>query len=99
MNGNGMLIYSPGIVPNVKGVCPSIRLKTMRDGVQEYEYMKLLSSIDKNETRVSSIVNSMIERPFGNDAVGNLNVWNYDPQKWDESRKELGKLINESLKK
>jgi hypothetical protein len=99
MNGNGMLIYSPGIVPNVKGPCPSIRLKTMRDGVQEYEYLRLLSAIDKNETRVNGVVNSVVNKPFGNDAVGNLDVWSYDPQKWDENRKALGRLINETLKK
>ncbi|MDB5249241.1 MAG: hypothetical protein JWQ40_3635 [Segetibacter sp.] len=99
MNGNGMLLYSPGIIPNVKGACPSIRLKTMRNGVQEYEYMKMLAAIDKNEKHVSSIVNDVINKPFGNNAVGNLNIWSYDPQKWDESRIKLGELINESAKK
>ncbi len=99
MNGNGMLIYSPGIIPNVKKACPSIRLKTMRDGVQEYEYMKMLAAMDNNENRVSGIVNKVINKPFGNNAVGNIGVWNYDPQKWDESRKELGELINNSIKK
>ncbi|RYY13726.1 MAG: DUF4091 domain-containing protein, partial [Chitinophagaceae bacterium] len=99
MNGNGMLIYSPGIIPNVKAACPSIRLKTMRDGVQEYEYMRLLTAIDKNDQRVNNIVNGIIGKPFGNNAIGNLDVWNYDPRKWDESRKELGKLIHQSVKK
>jgi hypothetical protein len=98
MNGNGMLIYAPGIIPNVSGACPSIRLKTMRDGVQEYEYMKMLSGIDKNDKRVSSIVNNVINRPFGDNAVGNLDVWSYDPQKWDDSRNQLGELINQAIK-
>jgi hypothetical protein len=98
LNGNGMLLYSPGIIPNVNGACPSIRLKAMRDGVQEYEYMKILSAIDKNENRVSNIVNKVINKPFGDNAVGNLNVWSYDPQKWDDSRKELGQLINVAIK-
>jgi hypothetical protein len=99
MNGNGMLIYSGGIIPNVRSACPSIRLKTMRDGVQEYEYMKMLAAIDKNDQRVTNIVSRVIEKPFGNNAVGNLNVWSYDPKKWDESRKELGQLINQEIKK
>ena len=98
MNGNGMVLYSGGIIPNVSGPCPSIRLKTMRDGVQEYEYMKMLTSIDKNKDRVSNIVNKIIDRPFGDLSVGNLNVWSYDPQKWDAGRIELGELINEALK-
>ncbi len=99
LNGNGMVLYSPGIIPNVKGACPSIRLKTMRDGVQEYEYMKLLAAFDKNENRVGNIVNKVINKPFGNDAVGNVDVWSYDPQKWDEGRIALGELINQSVKK
>jgi hypothetical protein len=93
-----MLIYAPGIIPNVSGACPSIRLKTMRDGVQEYEYMKLLSAIDKSDTRVSSIVNNVINKPFGDNGVGNLDVWSYDPKKWDESRNQLGELINQAIK-
>ncbi|MBA2563642.1 MAG: DUF4091 domain-containing protein, partial [Chitinophagaceae bacterium] len=70
LNGNGLLIYSPGIVPNVEGPCPSIRLKTMRNGVQEYEYMRLLSAIDKNNDRVNNIVNTIINQPFGDKSIG-----------------------------
>jgi hypothetical protein len=94
LNGNGLLIYAPGIVPNVDGPCPSIRLKTMRDGVQEYEYMRLLSAIDKNNNRVDSIVNSIINQPFGDKSIGKLDVWNYDPERWDKARIEMGEMIN-----
>lgn len=98
LNGNGMLIYSPGIIPNVKTACPSIRLKTMRDGVQEYEYMRLLQTIDKSDSRVNAIIDKIIAKPFGNDAVGNISIWSYDPEKWDQARKELGQLLNEANK-
>jgi hypothetical protein len=98
LNGNGMLIYAPGIVPNVWGACPSIRLKMMRDGVQEYEYMRLLSEIDGNDGRVMDIVNSIIKRPFGEKSIGNLDVWIYDAEQWDRQRLQLGKLIEESYK-
>jgi hypothetical protein len=97
-NGNGMLIYSPGIVPNVGGACPSIRLKTMRDGVQEYEYMRLLSEIDGNDDRANEIVNSIIKRPFGENSIGNLDVWVFDAAQWDRQRIQMGKLIEESTK-
>jgi hypothetical protein len=97
-NGNGMLIYSPGIVPNVGGACPSIRLKTMRDGVQEYEYMRLLSEIDGNDDRANEIVNSIIKWPFGENSIGNLDVWIYDAEQWDRQRLELGKAIEETIK-
>ncbi len=96
LNGNALLVYSPGIVPNVDGPCPSIRLKTMRNGVQEYEYMRLLSQLDKNNERVDGIINKVIKEPFGDKSIGNLDVWSYDPEQWDKSRNQLGELINKS---
>jgi hypothetical protein len=99
LNGNALLVYSPGIVPNVDGPCPSIRLKMMRDGVQEYEYMRLLSSLDKNAERVNTVVNKIIKEPFGDKSIGNLDVWSYDPEQWDRSRIELGELINQTQQK
>lgn len=98
LNGNAMLIYAPGIIPNVNAACSSIRLKTMRNGVQEYEYMKILAALDKSDNRVNNIINSIINKPFGDSAIGNLNVWSYDPGKWDKSRLQLGGLINQSMK-
>ncbi|MBK8883419.1 MAG: DUF4091 domain-containing protein [Bacteroidales bacterium] len=99
LNGNALLVYSPGVIPNVDGPCPSIRLKTMRDGVQEYEYMRLLSEIDKSSARVDSVVNSIIKLPFGPKSIGNLDVWSFDAQKWDEARIAMGEMINKGCKK
>jgi len=95
LNGNGMLIYSPGIVPNVKVACPSIRLKAMRDGVQEYEYMRLLSQKDGNNDQVDEIVNRIIKHPFGDASIGNLDVWSFDAREWDRARIQIGKKISE----
>jgi len=94
LNGNALLVYSPGIVPNVEGPCPSIRLKTMRDGVQEYEYLRLLAEKDKNRSRADSVVSSIIKLPFGPKAIGNLDVWSFETDKWDEARIEMGRMIN-----
>ncbi|MEO8766087.1 MAG: glycoside hydrolase domain-containing protein [Ginsengibacter sp.] len=93
LNGSALLVYSPGIVPNVDGPCPSVRLKTMRNGVQEYEYMRLLSHLDKNNDRVNIIINSIINQPFGVNSIGNLDVWSYHAEKWDAARVKLGDLI------
>src|SRR5680860_92592 len=73
INGSEMILYRGGIVPNVSEPVPSIRLKTMRDGVQEYEYMRLLSGLDGKDERVDEIINEIIHRPFGKQAIGNLN--------------------------
>jgi hypothetical protein len=98
LNGNGMLIYAPGIVPNIQEACPSIRLKTMRDGVQEYEYMRLLAEINGHDERVDEMVSSIIKRPFGEKSIGNLDVWIYDAGQWDNKRLQMGELIEESIK-
>lgn len=98
MNGNALLIYSPGIVPNVNVPCPSIRLKTMRDGIQEYEYLKLLSALDKTDKNANDFVNKIIKNPFGAQSVGNLDVWSYDAEKWDNIRIILGEKINARIK-
>jgi hypothetical protein len=95
LNGNGMLIYSPGIVPNVNEPCPSIRLKTIRNGIQEYEYLRLLSELDGNRDRADQMVSEIINEPFGDNAIGVIDVWTYDAAKWDQTRMKLGELIHE----
>ncbi len=91
-NGNASLIYKPGIVPNVNVPCPSIRLKTMRNGVQEYEYLRLLSTHQGKEL-ADSFVDKLVKRPFGQKSIGTIEVWSYDPEKWDQTRIELGNQI------
>lgn len=95
LNGNALLVYSPGVVANVSVVCPSIRLKAMRDGVQEYEYMRLLTQKDGRRDLADEIVNSIIKNPYGPNAIGNLDVWSFDPEQWDRARIKMGELINE----
>jgi hypothetical protein len=41
--GEGVLVY-PGGPAGLKGVAPSMRLKYLRDGVQDYEYVQLLKN-------------------------------------------------------
>ncbi|MFT4019368.1 MAG: DUF4091 domain-containing protein [Agriterribacter sp.] len=95
INGSALLVYEPGIIPNVNRYCASIRLKAMRNGVQEYEYMRLLSALDKNRSRVDTIVNSIIKQPFGEKSIGNLDVWSYDVEQWDNCRISMGKMIDQ----
>jgi hypothetical protein len=93
-NGNGSVIYKPGMVPNVSEPCPSIRLKTMRDGVQEYEYLRLLAKLDGNTKRADALVDQLVKEPFGEKSIGNLDVWSYDQEQWHKVRMELGELIS-----
>lgn len=68
----------------------------MRNGLQEYEYMRLLSGLHKNKDAVNNIVNNIIKTPFGGKSIGNFHVWRHDPEQWDAGRIKLGELINEA---
>ncbi len=92
-NGNAMVVYAPGYVPGVTTPCPSIRLKNLRDGVEEYEYMRLLAQLDGNRERVDKVIGEIVFNPYGKASIGNLNAWNHDPHAWDEARNKLGQLI------
>jgi hypothetical protein len=95
-NGNGQVVYAPGVVPSVNVICPSIRLKNMRDGVEEYEYFRLLATLDGNADRADKVVDRIINRPFGEQSLGNLDVWNHNPEDWDTARIEVGDLIEKA---
>lgn len=97
LNGNGCLLYAPNIIPNVRAACPSIRLKNMRNGVQEYEYLKLLESLSPDGDHVMDIVNSIINEPFGQDAIGVIDIWSFDAEEWDQLRIQIGKQIEELI--
>ena len=97
-NSNALGVYPPGIIRNVDVPCPTIRLKNMRDGVEEYEYMRLLTELDGSRDRAEEVVNRIVFRPFGKQSVGRLDVWNHNASQWDQARIELGNLIEQKMK-
>ena len=46
--GEGILVY-PGGPAGLQGVAPSMRLKYLRDGVEDYEYVQLLKNCGQAE--------------------------------------------------
>jgi hypothetical protein len=57
--GEGMLLY-PGEAVGVRGVVPSIRLKWLREGVEDYEYGQLLKAAGKQD-ELNAIVHSVVK--------------------------------------
>lgn len=43
-NGEGLLLY-PGVDAGIGGPVPSMRLKTIREGMEDYEYLRIFSAI------------------------------------------------------
>jgi len=97
-NGNALLVYAPGIVPGVDIPCPSIRLKSMRDGVEEWELLQTLADLDGHPERSDSLVDRLVYDPFGDMSIGRLDVWSHNPQDWDDTRNVLIEKVEAAVK-
>ena len=81
-NGEGVLVYPAGQV-GFDGIVPSIRLKALRDGIQDYEYLAIcerLGLADEADKIVAPLIDSWFK-------------WNPDPFAYDAARAKLAALI------
>jgi len=82
-NGNGCLVYPGSDVGYAYGPIPSLRLKALRDGLEDYEYLKLLS--DRGEP--SNADGEAL-------AIGtSWSAWNADPSALLAARERLAERI------
>jgi len=81
--GEGMLVY-PGKAVGLSSTLPSMRLKWIRDGVQDYEYICLLKQRGRGEwaMRLSKRV------------APDWHQWTKDPIALEAARVELGSELN-----
>jgi Domain of unknown function (DUF4091)/Immunoglobulin domain/Immunoglobulin I-set domain len=82
--GDGIFVYPPGPIASTESA-PGIRLKAVRDGIQDYEYAQIL----KNLGQVGSL-NSIVQ-PI---AATWIN-WSHDPITLERARMQLGQLLNQ----
>ncbi len=80
--GEGVLVY-PGAPAGLKGVAPSMRLKYLRDGVEDYEYVQLLKNCGHAEFALAEA------QKVGRDWAH----WTTDEGLLESVRKELGNQI------
>jgi hypothetical protein len=81
--GDGLMIYPPSPIGSTEPA-PGIRLKAIRDGIQDYEYVQILKNIGQG-----SFANSVIQ-PIAT----SWNNWTTDPNALDSARLQLGQEIN-----
>jgi len=81
--GEGMLVY-PGQPVGVKGVVASMRLKWLRDGVEDYDYLQLLKELKPD-------LAMEIARSVGPDWTN----WTRDPRAIEAARQKLGEAIDQ----
>jgi hypothetical protein len=81
--GEGMLVY-PGAPAGVDYPLPSMRLKWIRAGVQDYEYVAILKRLDRSAWALDAT------RP----AAGDWRHWTRDPQLVEATHDRLGEEID-----
>jgi hypothetical protein len=86
--GEGMLVY-PGEEAGVEGIVPSIRLKRIRDGIDDYDYIAMLKELGDEDWALET------SRTVGRDWYN----WTKDPDKLEQVRVQLGDRIQELTQK
>jgi hypothetical protein len=81
--GEGMLVY-PGAAVGIAGVAPSMRLKWLRDGVQDYEYVTLLEQAGQGPWALQVAAQ----------AGANWSNWTRDPNVLEGVRQQLGVALD-----
>jgi hypothetical protein len=92
-NGSGQMIYR-GVVQGFREPIPSIRLKALRRGLQDYEYFWLLQKKTGAAAESDRLVNGVVHKdPFGKKSMLDIEIWKNNPGDWDRARTEAGRLI------
>jgi hypothetical protein len=81
--GDGVMVY-PGGPIGITGVAPSIRLKRLRDGVDDYDYVELLKQLGRGDSALARV------RAIAPDWTS----WTRDHAAVEALRKELGDEID-----
>ncbi|MEB3295663.1 MAG: glycoside hydrolase domain-containing protein [Synechococcales bacterium] len=80
--GEGMLVY-PGNYVGVQGIVPSMRLKWIREGVEDYDYIELLKRAGYKDLALQ------YSRLVGE----NWRNWTRDPEVLESTRRQIGETL------
>ncbi len=81
--GDGIFLYPPGPIASSESA-PGIRLKAIRDGIQDYEYAQILKNLGQ-----VPFVNSIIV-PIAT----SWSNWSHDPNALENARLQLGQQLH-----
>jgi hypothetical protein len=81
--GEGMLVY-PGGKVGLSGFAPSMRLKWIRDSVEDFEYVEILKQLGREDWALATV------RAVAPD----WNSWTRDPVALEAARRKLGQEIH-----
>ena len=83
-SGDGMLLFPPSPIGSSEPA-PGIRLKAIRDGIQDYEYAQILKNLGQ-----APFLNSVIA-PI----ASSWTNWTHDPNALQNARMQLGQQIHQ----
>jgi hypothetical protein len=81
--GDGIFLYPPGPIGSTESA-PGIRLKAIRDGIQDYEYAQILKSLGQG-----AFVKSVIQ-PI----AASWTDWTHDTNALEVARQQLGQQLH-----
>lgn len=81
--GDGIFLYPPAPIASTESA-PGIRLKAIRDGIQDYEYVQMLMNLGQ-----LSLVNSLLQ-PI----AASWTNWTHDPNALANVRLQLGQELH-----
>jgi len=81
--GEGMLIY-PAVSDLVDGPVPSMRLKWLRKGVEDYEYIEMLKQAGRGAWALDVV----------REVASDWNSWTHDPATLESARQKLGEELD-----
>jgi hypothetical protein len=81
-NGDGSIVY-PGRAVGYEGIAPSLRLKALRDSIEDYEYLAILERSGQ-AAGAEKVVEGLAESWF---------KWEADPKAYEKARARLAEMI------
>lgn len=86
------------------GPVPCIRLKALRRGSQDYEYMRLVAEKTGDLRAVDDIVGGVLFRAMHEALKPGQDYWqprprdsrSHDPEQWDKARRKLAELLEKN---
>jgi len=82
--GDGIFLYPPAPIASTESA-PGIRLKAIRDGIQDYEYAQML----KNLGQLGVVDNALLP------IATSWSNWSHDPNALQNVRTQLGQLLHQ----
>ncbi len=105
-NGDGMFFYPPNRDPNndktkfLTGPVPSLRLEILREGLDDYDYMRMLENCIKNAKpgQKSLVLKAEKILDFGSEVFENDTEYTKDPGVLMKYREQMGDLLEQFYK-